>query len=174
MVQNWTKEFRAEQTITDLPAGIYTIMGGFGERETDAGDLNNHFFIKTSADEADQTVHAPVIGQSFPYSNLAFTNVVITDGQLTLGAFAANGSHVFFNNVQLFMTNSAEGFDYASALKELVDGIDSVEAGNNNAVRKVELYDLNGRRIVTAKKGLNIVKKYMNDGSVRTEKVIVK
>lgn len=175
MVQNWARGFRTEQTVTDLPAGIYTIMGGYGEREPNVENPEgSYFFIKTSADEEDQKVQAPAIGQTFPYSNLAFTNVVITDGQLTLGAVASGTSHVFFNNVQLFMKNSAEGFDYASALKEIIDGIDSVESSNNNAVRKVELYDLNGRRIVTAKKGLNIVKKYMNDGSVRTEKVIVK
>lgn len=173
MIQNWARSFRAEQTITDLPAGIYTIMGGFGERESSAEAEDSYFFIKTSADEEDQKVHAPVIGQTFPYSNLAFTNVVITDGKLTLGAVASGGSHVFFNNIQLFMKNSAEGFDYATAYQEIIDGVESV-AGNNAEVVKVELYDLNGRRIITAGKGLSIVKKYMSDGSVCTEKVIVK
>ncbi|NPD92974.1 hypothetical protein [Xylanibacter muris] len=173
MIQNWARGFRAEQTITDLPAGIYTIMGGFGEREASAEAEDSYFFIKTSADEEDQKVKTPVIGQTFPYSNLAFTNVVITDGKLTLGAVASGGSHVFFNNIQLFMKNSAEGFDYAAAYEEILDGIDGVGA-NNAEVRKVELYDLNGRRIITANKGINIVKKYMSDGSVRTEKVIVK
>ena len=41
-------------------------------------------------------------------------------------------------------------------------------------VRAVELYDLNGRRLVTAGKGVMIVRKYMSDGTIRVEKVVKK
>ena len=39
-------------------------------------------------------------------------------------------------------------------------------------VRALQLYDLNGRRIVTAQKGIQIVKKMMSDGTVKTQKVV--
>ena len=56
--------------------------------------------------------------------------------------------------------------------------IGTIETGVDNArevrVRGVELYDLNGRRIVSANKGIQIVKKYMSDGTVRIEKVVKK
>ena len=41
-------------------------------------------------------------------------------------------------------------------------------------VRNLQLFDLNGRRVLTARKGIFIVKKQMSDGTIRTEKVIVK
>ena len=39
-------------------------------------------------------------------------------------------------------------------------------------VRSLAVYDLNGRRLVNAKKGINIVKKVMSDGTVKTTKVV--
>ena len=39
-------------------------------------------------------------------------------------------------------------------------------------VRAIELYDVNGRRIAKAQKGLVIMKQIMSDGSIRTIKVV--
>ena len=36
----------------------------------------------------------------------------------------------------------------------------------------IELYDLNGRRINKASKGLYIVRKIMDNGTIRTEKIL--
>ena len=44
----------------------------------------------------------------------------------------------------------------------------------NGKSQKSGIFDLNGRRLSKAQKGITIVKKVMSDGSVKTEKVIVK
>ena len=70
------------------------------------------------------------------------------------------------------MAAPVEGFDYASAYEEVLTGIGETVA--EPTVRNLQLFDLNGRRVLTARKGIFIVKKQMSDGTIRTEKVIVK
>ena len=72
-------------------------------------------------------------------------------------------------DVSIFLTAPAEGFNYADAYKEFVTGVD---AAKTVKVRALEVYDLNGHRLATAKKGINIVKKVMSDGTVQTTKVV--
>ena len=73
------------------------------------------------------------------------------------------------------LVSPAAGFDYAGEYAKLNEQIETgVEAPAAARVRGIELYDLNGRRIITAQKGIQIVKKYMSDGTVRIEKVIKK
>ena len=67
------------------------------------------------------------------------------------------------------MTAPIAGHDYGKDYQEVLA---SVETAKTAKVRGLELYDLNGRRITTARKGLVIVKKYMSDGTVKTEKVV--
>jgi hypothetical protein len=117
----------------------------------------------------------PGIGQAFPFvSNDSQTctieDITVTDGQLTIGVNAGDGSHTFFNEVRILMTAPVAGFDYAKAY---IDGIDDV-ATEASKVRAIELYDLNGRRISKARQGVVLVKKQMSDGTIRTEKVIKK
>jgi hypothetical protein len=65
--------------------------------------------------------------------------------------------------------------DYSALYTEAAAaGIETLEGTPAAKVRAIELFDLNGRRVMKAQKGLNIVKKVMSDGSVKTEKVIVK
>ena len=64
--------------------------------------------------------------------------------------------------------------DYAAAYNEVIGELAPVDNVREARVRGVELYDLNGRRIVSANKGIQIVKKYMTDGTVRIEKVVKK
>jgi len=52
-------------------------------------------------------------------------------------------------------------------------GIDETVASNVK-VRAIELFDLNGRRVTSAQRGVTIIRKYMSDGTVRTEKVMKK
>ena len=64
--------------------------------------------------------------------------------------------------------------DYKQRNKEHEDtGVEALEAQPANACA-IELYTLDGRRISNARQGIVIVKKIMNDGTVRTEKVIRK
>ena len=173
MFQTWGGTYRVEQTITDLPAGIYTLKAGFGERTEDAIDGESILFANTSdtvEGEYAFSAVAPVIGQAYPYLNMEIDGIEVIDGQLTIGVDAAQGSHTFFNDVRLIMTNAVDGFDYAQAY---TDGIETADA-QKTSVRAIELYDLNGRRIAVAPKGIAIVKKHMSDGTVRTEKVVRK
>ena len=72
------------------------------------------------------------------------------------------------------MTGAATGFDYAKAYEEVAAGIETLEATPAAKVRAIQLFDMNGRRVAKAQKGITIMKKVMSDGSIKTEKVIVK
>lgn len=191
MFQSWGGSYRVEQTVVDLPAGVYTLKAGFSERNgSDPGTVEGTFFYAKTSDtpaveegmEEDPEVNfagvanADAIGQAFPFwdgtGSLEIPSVVVTDGILTFGVNAPAESHTFFNEVRLFLTAAAEGYDYASDYQVIAEGIENVS--NNAKVRAIQLYDLNGRRISNARQGIVIVKKFMSDGSVRTEKVIKK
>ena len=185
--QTWGSSYRVEQTISDLPAGIYTIQMGFGEREgsgDNEGNLEGSFiFAKTSdtpyVEEGEEEQFAGKtdvvnIGQAFPTLNLAIEGIVVTDGILTIGANGGPSSHTFLNDVRLKMTAPVAGFNYAQAYEEHFElGVEGT-AAQTATVRAIELYSMDGRRMSTANKGIVIVKKHMSDGTVRTEKVIRK
>lgn len=178
MFQTWGSSYRVEQVVTDLPAGVYTIKAGFGERMNDdeANMVDSYVYAKTSETpegENGQTVDVPGIGQSFPYANAIIENVIVTDGLLTIGVNGGPSSHTFFNDVRVLMSGAATNFDYSSAYEEAVTSIDDMVA-RPASVRSIELFDLNGRRIMKAGKGIFIMKKRMSDGTVITEKVIRK
>ena len=176
MFQTWGSSYRVEQTITDLPAGVYTIKIGFGERmnEDEANMVDSYIYAKTSETpegENGQTADVPGIGQSFPYANTVIENVVVTDGILTIGANGGPSSHTFFNDVRVLMAGAVPNFDYISAYNEAITSIDDAVA-RPASVRAIELFDLNGRRIQKAGKGVVIMRKHMSDGSIVTEKVV--
>ena len=171
MFQTWGSSYRVEQTITDLPAGVYTVKAGFWERNSDV-DMSDTYFYVSSTNSGDQQVEATYGGQAFPFAvtGLSIDDVVVTDGLLTLGVNAGDGTHTFFNDVRVVLTAPADGFDYATAYADGIETLDKVNA----KVRAIELFDLNGRRIATAPRGIAIVKKRMSDGTIRTEKVVRK
>ncbi|MBR6997291.1 MAG: hypothetical protein IKI19_00620 [Prevotella sp.] len=186
MFQTWGPSYRIQQTIEDLPAGVYTLRGGFGERMDENAAPNalddTYFFVQTSdlaAIDEFERADAGRIGQAFPHAaegglgSLAIKEVVITDGIVTLGVNACQDSHTFFNDVRVILTAAATGFDYAKAYEEVLAGIDETTA-NNVKTRAIAIYDLNGRRMMKAERGVNIVKSLMSDGTVRTQKVVIK
>ena len=186
MFQTWGPSYRIQQTIEDLPAGVYTLRGGFGERMDESAAPNalddTYFFVQTSdlaAIDEFERADAGRIGQAFPHAaegglgSLAIKEVVITDGIVTLGVNACQDSHTFFNDVRVILTAAATGFDYAKAYEEVLAGIDETTA-NNVKTRAIAIYDLNGRRMMKAERGVNIVKSLMSDGTVRTQKVVIK
>jgi hypothetical protein len=71
------------------------------------------------------------------------------------------------------MTGAAN-VDYAKAYEDIAAGIETLEGTPAAKVRAIQLFDLNGRRVMKAQKGITIVKKVMSDGSVKTEKVVIK
>ena len=141
MFSNWGGSSRVEQTITDLPAGVYTIKFAFGERMDEASNEGSYYYINTTVGEEQQGVPA-VIGQSYPVcsnTQSLFENVVITDGKLTLGVNAGEKSHFFFNEVQLLMTAPAPGFSYP----KMEEGPD-VLPGDVNIDGTVDVADISG------------------------------
>jgi hypothetical protein len=172
MFQTWGGSYRVEQTITDLPAGVYTIKFGFGER--DVQDAVKGYVFAADSEGLEYTADCPHIGQSYPVQNVTLEGVTVTDGVLTIGVNADDGSHTFFNDVRLLLAGPAD-VDYSALYDEVTTGVETLATAQKSAsVRFIELYDLNGRRITTARKGVQLVKKHMSDGTVRTEKVVRK
>lgn len=155
MFQTWGAAYRAEQTIEGLPAGVYTIKMGFGERMGDGdnvGNLEGSFvYVKTSDTPAVEdggeeeldvnfaaTIPATHIGQAFPHKNAVIENITVVDGKLTIGVNGGPSSHTFFNDVQILLTAPAPGFDYAAALAGLV------KLGDVNGDDAVDIEDVVG------------------------------
>ena len=189
-------EAQVEQTITDLPAGIYTVTlygtdwgnqkGDYDdETETWSGkDALGFVYAKVSdtpepAEDAEfdrninfaatATIEAAKNHGLSQYSMDLEHNlpeITVTDGKLTIGFYYGNDSQYFFGNTKLTLTGAAPGFDYATALETNIDQPATAK------VRALQLFDLNGRRIATAQKGIQIVKKMMSDGTVKTQKVV--
>ncbi len=180
--QNWGYAIGVEQTVVDLPAGIYNIKAGFGERDNAESGVGSYFYAKNSsvpAGEVIDSIGAPVIGQSFPNLNVEVKNVVVADGMLTVGVVGSATSHIFFNNISVQIAGLAD-FDYKKgyddtkvAYDEYMTGIDGTVAAPAQVVG-IQLFDLNGRRIMKAQQGIVILKKYMSDGTIQVEKVIKK
>ena len=192
-------EAQVEQTITDLPVGIYnvTLYGtDWGNQKGDYDDETGEWsgkdalgfvYAKTSetlepaeGETADRelnfaataTIEAAKHHGLSEYSmDLAHTleEITVTDGKLTLGFYYGNDSQYFFGDVKLDLVGAVSGFDYRRAVDTIETNINETATAK---VRALQLYDLNGRRIVTAQKGIQIVKKMMSDGTVKTQKVI--
>lgn len=178
MFQTWGASYRVEQTITDLPAGKYNIFFGFSDRDS-ADDLSNVYaYVNTSnADEGTEefTGSAEAIGQAFPFAessgSIMIEGVEVTDGILTLGVNASDGSKTFFNDVHVILVDKAADVDYEQAKNDKIEtGIEDVQKAAT--VSATEMFDINGRRVSVAPRGVVIVKKHMSDGTVRMQKVV--
>lgn len=185
---------RVEQTITDLPAGIYTVTflgtdwgNQMGDLDEETGEYpgqpaEGFVYAKLSdtpapeeGEDEDRDIHFAATATA-EYAGLYQMNrahdlegLVITDGQLTIGLQTGGDSQYFFGDVKLTLTAPATGFDYATAYNNFVDGVETAKTAK---VRSFELYDLNGRRVNSARKGLVIIKKHMSDGTVKTQKIV--
>lgn len=185
MTKNHT-DMRYEQTVTDLPAGIYTVIldATCWEWNSDGTlpDCTNSFaFAKNSeallagGEGEDEQFSGKVVlenyGQYSGHHDCEMPDIVVTDGYLNVGAnFGPNSQFMFDKIVAINLTAPANDIDYSALYEEVATGVE--KAANTAKVRAIELYDLNGQRIPVAKKGIVIVKKHMSDGTVKTEKVI--
>ena len=172
MFEGWGGSYDVSQTIEDLPAGVYTLNFAFGQRDdkTEEQLENIVAYAVAGGDSLWQT--APIIGQSFPTiaeRRTLIEDITVVDGTLKLGLHVES-AQPFCDGVQLLLTAPADGFNYVMAYESYSTAIDAAAAAPK--VRAIELYDLNGRRIAKAQKGLAIVKKVMSDGSIKTDKVV--
>lgn len=176
------QETRMEQTITGLPVGIYTIdlnAVNWDNKE----DENAFCYVKTSetlpvgegeTEDRDFNFAATIDLQHWGtnvgnHDNL-LQDIVVTDGVLTIGVNFGKGAQYEFDYAKLYLYAPVKDYNYNDVFNRVVTSID--ENSKTAKVRALQLYDLNGRRIVTAQKGIQIVKKMMSDGTVKTQKVI--
>ena len=208
----WWGTCRMEQTIEDLPAGVYTVSLCGSDWSNQAGqddeskrhDVTGFVYCKTSdtpaveegetedrdlnfaatrtivyggmynMDHAHNLGYAEVTNEETGFVSTEdgeYSGITVTDGKLTLGIHFGGDAQYFFQHARLTLTGAAAGYDYAKDYTDLITGVDAAVAPT---VRALQVYDLNGRRMIKAQKGLQIVKKQMSDGTVRVEKVIVK
>ena len=177
----WHAVAAVEQTITDLPAGVYTVkFNGWDNSDTSDG---TYAYVKTSETpaveegaELDKNVnyaaYLDMSSKNIPSEGIQ--NIEVTDGVLTVGFAWGGQSQAFLEYVNVLMTGAAN-VDYSALYTEAAAAaIETLEGTPAVQVRAIQLFDLNGRRVAKAQKGITIVKKVMSDGSVKTEKVIVK
>lgn len=164
---------RVEQTIYDLPAGTYTVTWNGTDwgnmMENNGVDALGFVYCKLSdtpapeeGEEEDRDVHFAATFTSFyatPQYSMdgvhAMEEIVVTDGQLTIGLQTGGDSQYFYGDVKLTLTAPAPGFDYTTAYNQAVEeqnGIQSVKETANKSV----YYDLQGRRVAKPAKGLYI------------------
>jgi len=165
---------RMEQTIYDLPAGVYTIDVN-SVRWDNAESEECYAYIMTYDENDEPTTDKVQLKFYSDYNNAhdnLFEGVVITNGQLTLGSKFSDDGQFFFGRVSLKMTSAAEEFDYGDAYNQLPTAIETLDGTPAAKVRAIEMFDINGRRVAKAQKGLVIMKQIMSDGSIRTQKVV--
>lgn len=191
MASNWGGSYTISQSIEDLPAGLYILKGGVSER--DAYHDDSYFFWQTSEDGDRVIMTVPNAGQTFPNLNMSSARVnaewvdgveqqveegeevedallEILDGKLTIGAHAGlTDSHIFINNFAIYLVGAANT-DYNKALTDFETGITTT----GKSLKSVAVFDMNGRQIVRAAKGVNIVKRTYSDGTVKISKYLVK
>ena len=161
---------RAEQTITDLPAGNYivTLYGSdWGNKKKDDGsgvDAMGFVYAKTSDTPAVEegaeedrdinfaaTATCEYAGQ-YQMNRAHELEVTVVDGKLTIGMQFCSDSQYFFGDVKLRLVGPAEGVDYTAELQKLLTGVETVKTAANSTV----IYDLQGRRVAQPTKGLYI------------------
>lgn len=176
----WHAEATTEQTITDLPAGIYNIVFKCRDHSGDiTEEVFSYVYVKTSStpdveegadmDKDNNTAGWAQVTHQDGMADIEIPNIIVEDGMLTLGCTWSNLSQAFLDDVHVYLTGKAD-VDYSVLYDEVATGVE--KAATAAKVRAIELYDLNGQRIPVAKKGVVIVKKLMSDGTVKTEKVV--
>jgi hypothetical protein len=153
----WHAKASVEQTIIDLPAGVYTIQFKGDDNDTAVGTYG---YVKTSAtpaveDGAELDMDINYAGYSYiEGGNMnAIENITVTDGQLILGFVWGPECQAFMDEVHILMTGKAEGFDYAAAYGEAT-GVETAKVtgkATNGAI-----YNLSGQRVNNSFKGLVI------------------
>ena len=161
-----------EQTIENLPAGIYTIKIQCSDNNSPVSDGTYAFVKVTDTPEVEEGEEPdPEVNYAgYVTGDGEIEGIEVLDGKLTVGFRYGTGSQAFLNDVEIWMTSPISGHDYTKEYQEVLSGVEAAKA--TAKVRAIEIYDLNGKRIPAAKKGVVIVKKIMSDGTVKTEKAI--
>lgn len=164
----WYGNFNVEQTVTDLPAGVYAITIYGSEWLNNGGgdnpkEINSFVYAKTSdtpaveeGDTEDRDVNYAATLTCFHAGQYNMggahkLEVTVTDGKLTFGIAMRGDSQYFFSKAELTLVGPAEGVDYAAELQKFQTGVENVKIAN-----AAVYYDLQGRRVAQPTKGLYI------------------
>lgn len=164
----WYGNFNVEQTVTDLPAGVYAITIYGSEWLNNGGgdnpkEINSFVYAKTSdtpaveeGDTEDRDVNYAATLTCFHAGQYNMggahkLEVTVTDGKLTFGIAMRGDSQYFFSKAELTLVGPAEGVDYAAELQKFQTGVENVKIAN-----AAVFYDLQGRRVAQPTKGLYI------------------
>ena len=154
----WHSKASVEQTIVDLPAGVYTIQFKGDDNDTAVGTYG---YVKTSdtpavEDGAELDMDLNYAGYSYVEGGnmKAIENITVTNGQLTLGFVWGPECQAFMDEVHILLTGPAEGFDYAKAYNEAAAGIETVQIAGK--ATNGAIYNLSGQRVNNSFKGLVI------------------
>ena len=139
-------------------------MGGIWQAEEDKWAAGNTY---------DETIHNANNGKGFGWTWATIDDVVVTNHEMVIGATTDSlVSKVPFQGTWFSVD------DWSLTLKEVGDNSDwSIESGINNAaatIKETTIFAIDGRRLATAAKGVNIVKTVYSDGSIEVKKVFVK
>ena len=114
----------AEQTIVNLPAGIYTIH--FDCSDNAGGTAGTYAFVRTSENEVPEGFVMYPEDEDYYFAGTIpgagsgdIEEIVVTDGKLTVGYSYGPESQAFLNEVTIKMVAPAPDFDYAKAYQEL-------------------------------------------------------
>jgi hypothetical protein len=151
----WHSKASVEQTITDLPAGVYTIQ--FKGDDNDA-NVGTYSYVKTSATPA--VAEGAELDMDLNYAGYSYINggmkpienITVTDGQLTLGFVWGPECQAFMDGVRIKMTGKAEGFDYGKAYADGIETVKIADKVNNGAI-----YNLAGQKVGNSFKGIVIM-----------------
>lgn len=157
----WHASCMVEQTITDLPAGVYTIQ--FSANDNSGESEGTMVYVKKSDTPAVEDGGELIPDVNFAgyaqVNNSGWDRVIegieVTDGVLTLGFKSGTTSQPFLEEVHILMTGPAAGFDYEKAYDEQSAGVETVKVAdktNNGAI-----YNLSGQRVNKSFKGLVIM-----------------
>lgn len=194
MVNAYKNQYSIYQSISGLPVGVYdihfrtrTAPGKIGVNdETGRPDM----FIWASTTEGD-TLYTAFVESDMIWDigwggkTTVIKNVTVDENTvLTIGAKESytSGKNVnesgedagpwdtntYVDDARLFMVAPLEGFDYAKAYADNIDGVKAAEAVS------YEYYTVDGMKLERPMKGVNLVKIHRADGTTDVKKVIVK
>lgn len=190
----WGGSCSVEQTVNNLPVGIYTYSVDTGdgshisEYDEETGTFNDGFVNKSSIyyTIGEEKTSVPFnLASSNPWRGMAadeVENIALPAGEhnlasITIGAdMAADGDFANVDNFRLYLTAAATGFDYAAAAaalkQEIADAIVAPEERSDAPV-SVVYYNVAGQK-GTQPKGVAIKVERWADGYMRVSKTLKK
>jgi len=167
-----------KQTVTGLPAGIYSIIfrgrrgwpSGNSLTEADVYGYNYFWMTKNDVDTLKANFKSVQFNGLGTDVMISIPNVEIQEnGSFTFGvttiAHPTYTPTTSFGDPQLFMVAKLPSYTYIDAVKNTM---------TSKNVKEVQYYTIQGSRSARLAKGLNIVKTVYDDGSVEVQKVLIK